>query len=142
YLYSFGSNIAGQLGDGTQMNNQISPELIAGMSNDVSGLAAATSHSLAIRNGIVYSWGSNSKGELGQGTASPSSHLTPVPAINLSSVSQIAGGGTFSLALSNGVVYSWGANSSGQLGDGTMTDRATPMPIGGLANVSRIDAGI
>jgi alpha-tubulin suppressor-like RCC1 family protein len=46
------------------------------------------------------------------------------------------------VALKNdGTVWSWGSNGYGQLGDGTNTDRATPVQVSGLTNVKEIDAG-
>ena len=40
-----------------------------------------------------------------------------------------------------GAVWAWGGNGSGQLGDGTWSDRTTPVAIGGLTNVVAIAAG-
>jgi alpha-tubulin suppressor-like RCC1 family protein len=57
----------------------------------------------------------------------------------------MAGGGSYSLALtSHGTVLAWGANSVGQLGDGTTTDRRTPVPVELPAgtHVTAIAAGV
>jgi alpha-tubulin suppressor-like RCC1 family protein len=51
-------------------------------------------------------------------------------------VSAIAAGFSHSLALkSDGTVWAWGDNNSGQLGDGTTSDRNAPVQVSGLTNV-------
>jgi hypothetical protein len=42
---------------------------------------------------------------------------------------------------SDGTVWAWGGNSSGQLGDGTFTDRVNPVQVSGLSGVVSIAAG-
>jgi hypothetical protein len=54
----------------------------------------------------------------------------------------VATGGTHSLALkSDGTLWAWGDNLFGQLGDGTTTDRSTPVPVSGLTGVVAVAAG-
>ncbi len=63
----------------------------------------------------------------------------PAPDTILTSVRQIAVGSSHSCALlRDGTVLCWGANESGQLGDGTTTDRALPTRVPGLTHVARI----
>ena len=51
-------------------------------------------------------------------------------------------GGYHVLALKDdGTVWAWGYNSSGQLGDGTLVDKNTPVQVENLANVKDIAAG-
>jgi len=48
----------------------------------------------------------------------------------------IAAGALHSLALrSDGTVWAWGRNRSGELGDGTTTDRLTPVQVSGFSGV-------
>jgi alpha-tubulin suppressor-like RCC1 family protein len=44
-------------------------------------------------------------------------------------------------ALANGTVRAWGANTYGQLGDGTTTRRTSPVPVPGLTGVETVTAG-
>ncbi|MEW6330692.1 MAG: DUF5050 domain-containing protein [Pseudomonadota bacterium] len=54
----------------------------------------------------------------------------------------IAGGSEFTLAIKNdGTVWTWGNNSSGQLGDGTTSNRFTPVQVAGLTGVKAVAAG-
>jgi alpha-tubulin suppressor-like RCC1 family protein len=91
----------------------------------------------------VYAWGVNDDGELGDGTTSLSGcECKPTPedisAINASplhgvTITTLATYGTSSLALaSNGHVYAWGVNGSGQLGDGTLTEQSSPEDISAI----------
>src|SRR5205823_835287 len=57
-------------------------------------------------------------------------------------VSALAGGNWSSFAVkSDGTVWAWGANDQGQLGDGTTTNRTTPVQVTGLTGVTAIAAG-
>ncbi|KAL7401720.1 hypothetical protein ABVT39_003814 [Epinephelus coioides] len=98
----------------------------------VSQVACGSQHSDALtKNGQVYTWGQDSRGQLGLGRrklgASSPQHLRSLSAIPLV---QIAAGGEQSFALSvSGGVFGWGRNNCGQLGLGDTTDRNTPTPV-------------
>lgn len=62
--------------------------------------------------------------------------------IGLKGVVAVAAGSGHSLALkSDGTVWAWGANDFGELGDGTRTDRSTPVQIIGLKGLKALAAG-
>lgn len=64
------------------------------------------------------------------GTERLSNSTVPVQVKNLSDVAVIGGGGFHSLGLkSEGTVWAWGRNNSGQLGDGTTKDSAIPVQV-------------
>jgi alpha-tubulin suppressor-like RCC1 family protein len=91
---------------------------------------------------VVASWGDNSWGELGDGTTAPLRTLYGDIAAG-SDVVQVAAGRTHNLAVrSDGTVTAWGLNDHGALGDGTTTDRSTPVQVSGLSGViTQVAAG-
>ena len=149
--------MAGQLGDGTT-TNRLTPVQVHGPGG-VGYLNLGTApepppplpiatptvesggnHTVALRDdGTVWAWGSNSFGQLGDGTTAD--RRTPVQVPNLNNITAIAAGWNHTLALeSDGTLWAWGDNQLGQLGDGTTINRHTPRQIN-LNNVNAIDAG-
>lgn len=120
---------SGQLGAGT-VNATVSPTLVAGLP-PVRAIAAGKTHLLALtRTGRVFAWGVGVDGQLGLG-ASPV-ETAPREVQGLANIVAIAANpdGDFSMALrDDGAVFTWGANESGQLGDGTLTARRTPVRL-------------
>jgi hypothetical protein len=89
---------------------------------------------------VVWSWGSNEIGQLGDGTTIE--RHAPVRVKNLSGVIDVDAAGGHNLALTREcTVWAWGLNASGQLGDGTTDSRSTPVPVRNLSAVKRIAAG-
>jgi alpha-tubulin suppressor-like RCC1 family protein len=102
-------------------------------------IAGGYAHSLAVcSDSTVRAWGSNSWGQLGNGTTNSGSNV-PVQVSSLTGITDIAGGGGHSLALKNdGGVWAWGRNSYGQLGNGTNTDSNVPVQVSGLTGITAI----
>ena len=134
-VYAWGYNLNGQLADGTTTPRS-HPTLIANFSGVVA-IAAGGYHSLALTgDGTVYAWGYNSFGQLGIGAKDFTAHTVPAAVPNLNGITAIAGGGYHSLALnSSGAVSAWGENNFGQLGDGTATNRPSPVPVLAMATL-------
>jgi alpha-tubulin suppressor-like RCC1 family protein len=104
-------------------------------------VAAGARHSLALdEGGNVWVWGSNSSGQLGDGTTADRS--TPVQVGGISDVIAIAAGWAHSIALLyDGTVWTWGKNGYGQLGDGNEGDSAEPVKVAELTDVVAMDSG-
>ena len=131
----WGAGQAGQLGNGSYAGSPF-PVDVTGLTSGVA-IAAGDWHTCALTGaGGVKCWGSNSQGQLGIGSSDPPRSYVPLDVSGLTSgVVGIAAGGTSTCALLNtGGVQCWGANGSGQLGNGNYTDSYRPVDVSGLTS--------
>jgi len=135
-VYCWGWNSDGQLGDGTTTPRN-TPTLVADgvMGNSgVTAIAAIGWHTCALKSGKVYCWGENYYGQLGDGTTTDRTTPTLMAdgAMGNSGVTAVAAGWDHTLGLKDTTcLFAWGWNDYGQLGDGTTTDRTTPVQVSG-----------
>jgi len=104
------------------------------------GPISAASNSVTPVEQQLWSWGYNGSGQLGLGnTANRSS---PVQVGALTTWLQVAAeGGNFSLAIkTDGTLWSWGVNYSGQLGSNSIVSRSSPVQVGALTNWQQVSA--
>lgn len=106
------------------------PTPIKGLSRNVVAVAASDEHALAVLvDGSVVAWGNNGRGQLGDGTRVDRSASRQVLGLDHDVVA-VAAGAAHCLALRRDAsVVAWGWNGQGQLGDGTVTDSSTPVPV-------------
>ena len=140
-LQVWGAGANGQIGNNTTVNSTV-PVMPVGMTL-VTTVASATYTNYAVRaDGSVWSWGENTSGQLGTGSAAGQSNV-PIQITSLSGVVALAGGFQNGYALkSDGTVWAWGANGSGQLGnnDSTHTPSSVPVQVSGLSHVTAVSA--
>jgi uncharacterized repeat protein (TIGR02059 family) len=155
YYGQLGKNASGAFSDQTTPVDVHTSSSLSTALSGVSAIALGWNHSCALTTtGGVKCWGYNPLGELGDG--STIQRTTPVDvrtssssSTELSGVSAIALGSQSSCALTtDGGVKCWGANNYGQLGDGTQSNRSTPLDVRtssssstALSGVTAIDIG-
>lgn len=153
-VWTWGSNFAGQLGDGTigaveRKNKPVPVSKDTGLEK-VTQVAAGFAHTVALdEEGNVWTWGSNDYGELGDGNfgddADRSKPVNISERTGLEKIIQIEAGLYHTVALDEeGNVWTWGNNASSQLGDGTNVNRSEPVAVSketGLGKVEQIAAG-
>ena len=141
---AWGANSSGQLGDATTTSRALpAPVTASGVlaGKSITFLAVGASHCLALcSDGTLAAWGSNTSGQIGDGT----NIQRKVPVAVLTSfgsslfgkkVVAIAAGAAHSMALcSDGTVSTWGLNASGQLGNFSTSSSSVPVAVNALLN--------
>jgi len=127
-LWSWGNNTSGQLGTGTQLNNDL-PAREGGLATGWKGTAAGDAHGLAWKaDGTLWAWGGNASGQLGSGSFDDA--VLPVRVGSASDWIAASSGEGHSVALkADASIWTWGDNSFGQVGDGTSVARNIPQQV-------------
>jgi alpha-tubulin suppressor-like RCC1 family protein len=119
---AWGNNEFGQLGNGSKQSGSTITSVAEPTAGELSGMLQVSTggdHTLALLAGKgVDAWGNGEWGQLGLG--GHGTHALPV-STGLESVTAVAAGKSFSMALKAGVVWTWGRNNRGQVGDGFVT---------------------
>ena len=147
-VWCWGRNDKGQLGDGT-LTNRSTPVQVRGVGGvgfltGVTRVHVGHKHSCAVRTDTsIVCWGQNTNGQVGDGTTTDRTSPVAVLGVGgvgtLSGVVEADGGETHTCALrSDASVVCWGRNNQGQLGDGTTTDRSSPVVVTGVGGVGAL----
>jgi alpha-tubulin suppressor-like RCC1 family protein len=138
-MFTWGGSNNGQLGDGTTINKSIPTNITSRFSlsqgETISAIALGSTHSSALTSiGRVFTWGRNTEGQLGDATtlsrSTPIDITSRISLVQGETISSIVLGSTHSLVLTSNVrMFTWGGNVYGQVGDGTTTNRSTPITL-------------
>lgn len=160
-LYAWGDNWNGEIGDGTRINRSLPVKVVFPSTvTTVTAIAASQNTSYAVTNDGVYAWGNDFAGQLGNGSfgilPDGTSDLgQPLPvkvlfnssgvkgkksATPVTSVTAIAAGEHYALAITNDGLYAWGENLRGCLGVGTLDNSAFPLKVKFPTTVTTIKA--
>ncbi|MGB3442919.1 MAG: hypothetical protein WBA97_29610 [Actinophytocola sp.] len=143
FALSWGRNDDGQLGGNTTSSRSTPGDVCSetgcgtGLSTIIQVSAGSFSSAAVLADGTVRSWGGNSSGRLGDGTTTDSTIPVRVCAVGQSApcanllmgVEEISMGTVHTLARIDDTLVGWGGNGSGQLGDGTTTNRTVPVQV-------------
>ena len=140
-VWCWGSNASGQLGASAANTCGPSDDLPAAipcslfaipaqLPVSVASVSAGGDHTCALTaDGDAWCWGDNAHGQLGRDTIGGSSQ-TPAPVVNGLKFAFISAGRAHTCGVTfDHVIYCWGANAKGQLGDGTQIDRDGPTRV-------------
>ena len=144
----WGGNRFGQLGTPTiEAGSHPSPSVVAGLPPAI-GVVAGDSFTCALlRDGTARCWGANSSGELGGGDIDSLPHNVPSPVADasgpLTGLTALVAGGRHACALAaEGQVRCWGADDTGQLGEGSPgSPRMPATAVPGVAGATALAAG-
>ena len=143
-LWTWGIN-TGSLGDNTIINRSTPVTTFAGGTN-WKQVSCGGNHTAAIKtDGTLWVWGFNNFGQLGDNTTnSLYPRSTPVTTFaGGTNWKQVAGGSAYTAAIkTDGTLWTWGQNTSGQLGDNTIINRSTPVTtFAGGTNWKQVSGG-
>uniref|UniRef100_A0AAQ4PCZ4 HECT and RLD domain containing E3 ubiquitin protein ligase 3 n=1 Tax=Gasterosteus aculeatus aculeatus TaxID=481459 RepID=A0AAQ4PCZ4_GASAC len=144
-VYTCGSNSCGQLG---HSKPGTSPELVDALDAQIiTMVSSGRSHSVAVNEqGQVFAWGAGEEGQLGLGIAEATVRIPRlVKRLCEQRISQVMCGNQHCIALSrDGQLFTWGQNTSGQLGLGKgEPSKLFPQPLKSLSGIplAQITAG-
>jgi alpha-tubulin suppressor-like RCC1 family protein len=139
-LWCWGRNNVGQLGIGN-FDPQPAPVQVSG--NSWKAISAGGEHTCATRtDGTMWCWGRNDSGQLGIGSAGSSQNLPIKVGTNTAWDSVSLGGYSTCATRTDGTLFCWGMNTSGQVGNGNVVSpQASPVQVGTNTSWSRVSAG-
>ena len=145
-IWAWGMNQFGQMGNGTVSPFTNVPVMVSnswpgGAINGPLQVTCGYQFGAALAtNGTVWTWGSGSHGELGNGTTTPSYY--PARVAGLTNITAISAGWYHILALrADGTVWDWGNNSNGELGDGNSLNGLSPVQVLNVSNIVSVSGG-
>ncbi len=129
-VYSCGSSAFGSLGNGTYAFSDVSVPVAVLGSHKFKQISAGYLGAMGIdTSGAAWGWGYNLKGGLGNNAAT-TQESSPVAVVGGIKFKQIIGGRGFSVGVDEtGVAYAWGSNDNGELGDGTVVGKSSPILV-------------
>ena len=135
----WGSNVFGQLGDGTTIERTTPITVNLGSGVSAIGVSSGESHTCAVlSDNRVKCWGLNANGQIGDGTTTDR-HIPAYSSLGGTGALRVSAGSFHTCAITlDRNVMCWGENWNGQLGDSSNVDRNTPVEVSIPSNSSAI----
>jgi alpha-tubulin suppressor-like RCC1 family protein len=112
------------------MTSSSVPAQASSLGASVANISADTLQTCAVKmDGTLWCWGANDYGQLGDGTTTDRSTPVQVAALGNQVVDVDTGSGYTCATKMDGTAWCWGWNERGRLGDGTTTNRSTPIQV-------------
>ena len=136
----WGADFLGQRGDSTLVADPNATAPVGG--HAFTAISAGGDHTCALASGgVAYCWGSNGRGESGTGVPD-SALIAPALVSGGLAFGSLTAGTAFTCGVTtDSLAYCWGANESGQLGDGSQSDRPSPTAVSGGLHFRELRAG-
>jgi alpha-tubulin suppressor-like RCC1 family protein len=129
--YCWGANVTGEIGDGSTTQRNAPTAVSGGLAFEKISAGVGYTCGITVTDHFGYCWGSNSRGQLGDG--STTDRAVPTAVAGSIKFYMIAVDSTHTCGVtllnSNNKLYCWGANDSGELGDGTTMQRNSPADV-------------
>jgi alpha-tubulin suppressor-like RCC1 family protein len=141
-LWCWGSNNFSQKGDGTS-TNWSTPLPTQSSSTTFTAIDAGGQYTCAIKPGAtLWCWGDNGDGQLGDGTTTPRTSARQVGSATYTAASASKDEAAYHTCAikSDATLWCWGYNGKGQLGDGTTSQRLSPVQVGSATYIA-VSAG-
>lgn len=142
-LKCWGSNSRGQLGLGFGTSSSYPPVDAIVVTEPVTSVSVGFASTCIVTDSRdTKCWGYNRYGELGNGTTSGNSMPSNVVGLSGVTIALSVDGQSACAIVADGGLKCWGYNGYGQLGDGTLVNRAVPVDVMGLASgIAFVDGG-
>ena len=143
-LWTWGDNNLGPLGNNTNASFTSNEPIKIGTDLDWKTLDVGQAHVIALKNnGTLWGWGNNNFGQLGIGTTTNVGVRVPTQIGTATDWKEISSKFNHTLAIkTDGTLWAWGRNDyTGTLGDGTTTNKLSPVQIGTATDWKSVSAG-